>query len=79
MMKECKGNLGIVDPMKAFSLLNMVQKEDCPEAYESEIVLLHKQRQEERRKQDQRENEMDKTLFDFDDDIDNLSNVSERY
>lgn len=39
LKKECKGDLGIVNPMKAFSFLNIIQKEDCPEAYEPEIVL----------------------------------------
>lgn len=37
-MKECEGDLGIVNPYKAFSILNAIQKEDCPEAYEPEIV-----------------------------------------
>eukprot|EP00347_Sterkiella_histriomuscorum_P024274 403331697 len=79
LQKECTGNLGIVDPMKAFSILNMIQKEVCPEAYEPEIVLQHKQRMEEKKRVDQYQNDIDKTLFDFDEEIDELSNVSERY
>lgn len=65
--------------MKAFSILNMIQKEDCPEAYEPEIVTLHKQKLLEKQRQEEYQNDVDKTLFDFDDDIDKLSNVSERY
>ncbi|CDW87820.1 UNKNOWN [Stylonychia lemnae] len=79
LKKECKGDLGIVNPMKAFSILNMIQKEDCPEAYEPEIVTLHKQKLLEKQRIEEYNNDVDKTLFDFDDDIDKLSNVSERY
>lgn len=79
LKKECKGDLGFFNPSKAFSFLNIIQKEGCPEAYEPEIVIQQRQKEEERKKQQTFYNEIDKTLFDFDDEIDNLSNVSERY
>jgi hypothetical protein len=46
LKKECRGDLGLVNPLKAFTFLNIIQKEDCPEAYEPEIVLLQKKRQQ---------------------------------
>lgn len=79
LKKECKGDLGIVNPMKAFSFLNIIQKEDCPEAYEPEIVIQTKQKLDEQARMTAYQNEIDKTLFDFDDEIDHLSDVSERY
>ena len=40
-MQECKEDTtGLVNPFKAFNVLNVIQKEGCPEAYEPEIVLL---------------------------------------
>lgn len=68
-----------MNPSKAINFLNAIQKENCPEAYEPEIVNLNKRKEEAKRIQDEYFQEMDKTLFDFDDDIDILSEVSERY
>lgn len=79
LKKECKGQLGMLNPNKALNFLNVLQKEDCPEAYEPEIAIIQKQKQEEKRRQEMIVSEIDKTLFDFDEEIDNLSNVSERY
>lgn len=76
---ECKGDLGVVNPYKAFNCLNLIQKEDCPEAYEPEIVIAFKKKKEERLRELEFYNEVDKTLFDFDDEIDKLSEVEERY
>ena len=71
--------LGIMNPAKAFNCLNAIQKEDCPEAYEPEIVIQYKKKEEKMKAQLELEYEIDKTLFDFDDDIDKLSEVEDRY
>lgn len=59
--------------------MNLIQKEACPEAYEPEIVTVFKKKKEEQKREQDFYNEIDKTLFDFDDEIDNLSDVEERY
>ena len=41
---ECKDELGFVNPFKAFMVLNEIQKKECPEAYEPEIVLQYKKK-----------------------------------
>ena len=77
---ECKEKeLGIVNPSKIFNCLNNIQKEDCPEAYEPEMVIQYKRREEELKRKQEYEDEVDKTLFDFDDEIDNLNDVEDRY
>ncbi len=48
LKKECKGDLGIVNANKALTFLNFIQKEECPDAYEPEIVILQKQKEQER-------------------------------
>jgi len=40
---------------------------------------MQKKKEEAKRMQEEFSNEIEKTLFDFDDEIDKLSNVSERY
>ena len=57
----------------AYKFLNMAQKEEDPEAYEPEFVTQHRKKEEERarKKQD--------PLFDMDESLDDLSQVSERY
>lgn len=79
LKQECKGDLGFVKTMKALNCLNDLQKEDCPEAYEPEIVVQLKKKVQLKQEKEQLEYDIDKTFFDFDDDIDNLSEVSERY
>ncbi len=77
---ECKEkDSGVMNPAKIFSCLNNIQKEDCPEAYEPEIAITYKRKEEELKKKKDFEDEVDKTLFDFDDEIDKLSDVAERY
>ena len=80
------GDLGIMDPSKAFEFLNNLQRATKPEAYEPEIVTqqrrkeaLLKEHEVYKREQDALNQQIDKTLFDFDDQFDNLSEVSERY
>ena len=72
-----------MDPAKAFNCLNDLQREVCPDAYEPEVVVAQRLKQEaiemELKQQLEYMNEMDRTLFDFDDEVDNLSDVSERY
>lgn len=74
------GDLGLMDPMKAFQFLNIIQKAECPEAYEPEIVTqqkrkeaLLKEQEELKRQVEEEKMKIDKTLFDFDDDVDQLS------
>ena len=43
------------------------------------MVIQFKRKEEELRRRQEFDNEVDKTLFDFDDEIDNLSDVEERY
>ena len=72
-----------MDPAKAFNCLNDLQREVCPDAYEPEVVVAQRLKQEaiekELKQQIEYMKEMDRTLFDFDDEVDNLSEVSERY
>lgn len=79
LMKECQNPLGLMNPSKAFMFLNALQKEDCPEAYEPEIVIIQKKRNEIKRLEDEIALMQEKTLFDFDEEVDHLSLVSERY
>lgn len=37
-LRACKGESGFFNPTKAFDCLNNIQKEQDPEAYESEVV-----------------------------------------
>ena len=78
LKRECKGDLGLMNSSKLISFLNVIQKESCPEAYMPEIVNAQQRR---RKGQDNKtlENEFDKTLFDFDEDVDKLNEVSDRY
>ena len=75
-----------MNPAKAFNILNNLQREVCPEAYEPEVVLAQRVKQDQleaqlrMKEQELKEmQEMDKRLFDFDDELDQLSEVSERY
>ncbi|TNV85071.1 hypothetical protein FGO68_gene930 [Halteria grandinella] len=78
--KDCtNGEDGLMNPMKALDCLNELQRKTCPEAYEPEIVMANRLKEEGIREEQEFWKEMDKTLFDFDDDVDNLSDVSERY
>ena len=85
-MKQCHGDGGVVDPSKLFEIMNKVQVEEDPEAYVPNIEKVHRQREEVRRMEKwyeeqnaRRQYEADKALFDFDESVDNLSQVSERY
>lgn len=86
----CKGQSGFFNPIKAFNCLNTFQKEEDPEAYEPNIVkyakalqekqeLIEKEREIEQERKQLKAKEIDQTLFDFDEDIDNLEEVDERY
>ena len=64
----------------------MVQMEENPDAYVPAIVKQHQRKEEIRRMEKWYEAEYakrvydaDKALFDFDESVDNLSQVSERY
>lgn len=77
---ECTRGGGLMDPAKAITCLNLIQRETCPEAYESEIVTAQRAKKEAINIKNEREQflqEIDRTLFDFDDEIDKLSDVSE--
>ena len=76
---ECKGELGVIVPHRAFEFLNDIQREDNPDAYQPELVLQYQKRLLEKQLREQQEYDIDKTLFDFDDEIDKLSEVEERY
>lgn len=85
-LKDCKKEGGLVDPSLLLNALNDVCREEDPEAYEPEIVIQHRKKQEVKRLEKLLEQERaqmiydaDKALFDFDDSIDNLSIVSDRY
>ena len=79
--------------MQAFNCLNDIQKEENPNAYEPEVVktinainareerLNHFKKQQEDLKQEKLNQalEHDRALFDFDEDINNLEEVKERY
>ena len=56
--------------------------EEDPDAYVPNIEKLHRRREELRRIEEQyakKAYDRDKALFDFDESVDNLSEVSERY
>ena len=72
--------------MQALKTMNMVQIEEDPDAYIPNIEKQHKRREEQRRIEKIHDEEYakryydaDKALFDFDESVDNLSQVSERY
>ena len=74
-----------MDPNKVINALNMVQRESDPDAYEPEIVIQHRKREEEKRMERMisqhyalKMKDRD-ALFDFDESVDNLSEVSEKY
>ena len=66
--------------------MNMVQVEEDPDAYVPGIEKQHQRKEEIRRLEKLYEEELaakgydaDKALFDFDESVDNLSLVSDRY
>ena len=85
-LQGCEAEGGFIDPSKMFAMMNEVQVEEDPEAYVPEIEKQHIQKQrvliEQLVAEDIRQNrkwDADKALFDFDDSIDNLSMISDRY
>jgi len=89
-LKACKGKSGFFNPAQAFNCLNDLQQQADPRAYEPEVVKQQKalkQRQKDARRQQELKameklnaaQEIDKALFDFDEDIDHLEDVGERY
>ena len=89
-LKNATGETGCVDFKKAFEAMNQVQIAEDPDKYESEMLknLQAKkareaaQQAEKQRQLDARSRlveEVDKALFDFDEEIDNLETVAERY
>ena len=85
-LKQCQGDGGIVDPMQALKTMNAVQVEEDPDAYVNNIEKQHRRKEEQRRMEKlydeeyaKRYYDADKALFDFDESVDNLSQVSERY
>lgn len=91
--QQCKFESGVLNPQKVFEFMNQVQKNDDPDAYQPEIVKTIQQReqlkkQQEKIKENKKFDEMNKlrrqleheqALFDFDQDIDDLEQVEERY
>ena len=76
----------MINPAKVLDTMNMVQVEENPDAYVPDIEKVHRRRQEMLRlqkfKQEQEAQwviDQDKALFDFDESVDNLSQVSDRY
>lgn len=64
----------------AFKFLNFAQKEEDPEAYEPEFVVQHRKKTEHAKIEEELLKLQSKDpLFDMDDDLDELSQVSERY
>jgi hypothetical protein len=66
--------------------MNMVQIEEDPDAYVPNIEIQHRRKEEMRKMEKWIEEqyakklyEHEKALFDFDESVDNLSQVSERY
>jgi len=85
-LKQCQGDGGIVDPSKIMATMNMVQIEEDPDAYVPNIEKQHRRKEEIRRMEKWYEEQyakkaydVDKALFDFDESVDNLSQVSDRY
>ena len=72
-----------INPALALNFLNQAQVEVDPEAYVPEIVLQHRKKKEQMAQQARMAQSTEKgqvdALFDMDSDIDNLSEVSERY
>ena len=68
-----------MNPAMIFNALNNIQRDEDPEAYEPEIVIQHRKKREIIRQRQEMIYNADKALFDFDDDIDNLSEVEDRY
>jgi len=85
-LKQCQGDGGVVDPSKIMATMNMVQIEEDPDAYVPNIEKQHRRKEEMRKMEKWYEEEYakklyehEKALFDFDESVDNLSQVSERY
>lgn len=72
--------------MQALKTMNAVQVEENPDAYVPNIEKQHRRMEEQRRMEKlydeeyaKRYYDADKALFDFDESVDNLSQVSDRY
>lgn len=92
-IQNCKQQTGVLDPQKMFELLNEIQKKEDPDAYQPEIIKTIQQREKKKQEQDlldekrrldelerrRKQEEHEKALFDFDQDIDDLEQVEERY
>ena len=59
--------------------MNFRQVAADPEAYEPEFVTQHRRKQELQQWERQMRDKADAALFDFDDSVDELSKVSDRY
>jgi hypothetical protein len=74
-----------MDPNKVINALNFVQREGDPDAYVPDIVIQHRKKEEEKRfeqlvSQHYAKKMKDRdAIFDFDNDFDNLSEISEKY
>ena len=89
-LMQCKGESGFFNPAQAFNCLNDIQKEENPNAYEPEVAKtinaikaredkLKKEQEDAKMKKINQAREQDRALFDFDEDINNLEEVKERY
>ena len=68
----------VLNPAMAFEIMNQAQRAEDPEAYEPDIVVQYRNKKEMQRIKNEELKRRD-ALFDFDDSLDNLSEVSERY
>lgn len=79
LLREAENDQGVLNPAKALKLMNFKQKEQCPEAYEPEFVTQHRKKVELQEWEKTIRDKRDAALFDFDDSLDELSKVSDRY
>ena len=68
----------VLNPKMALEILNTAQRQEDPEAYEENIVAQLRKKQEQQALAKVEEKRRD-ALFDFEDSVDCLSEVSERY
>ena len=78
LKQQCFEESILLNPLEALKMLNEAQKQDDPEAYEEGIVTQLRKK-EEFIKQQQFENRRKDALFDFDDSVDCLSEISDQY
>ena len=81
-LKACKGESGFFNPTMAFDCLNDIVRKENPIAYQPEVdkiisAKILRDKTENTKKCEAQEHE--KALFDFDEEIDDLEHVENRY